>query len=344
MNISKLRFWLSAISFVLFMVSGTFAQDNPTRQRSINSVNARSVPAGQKLKITGIVSKRNADSFTLREPDGTETVVALNDATKVKADQKGLFRGDKAAGVSYILRGLRLKVEGRGDVNGQLVAAKISFTEEDLLTAQALESRVDPVETMATDTKELAEANQKRLDDAERNAEKLAGQIDELSALAAASREATKVAQASADQAEQDAKLANQRINGLDDYDVVQSLSVHFRSGSAELTDLAKEEIDDAAAKLRNENMKGWLIEVIGYADSQGTSARNRSLSERRAQAVINYLVTKYSLPMRRMVQPFGYGDSRPVATNETREGRSLNRRVEINILVNKSIAAAAGS
>lgn len=343
MKTIKFVFHLSTIGFVLLLVSGTFAQENPTRPRSMNTVKARSVPAGEKLKITGIVTKRNADSFTLREANGTETVVALNDATKVKADQKGLFRGDKPAGVSYILRGLRLKVEGRGDENGQLVAAKISFTEEDLLTAQALEARVDPVETMATNTKELAEANEKRLDNAERDAEKLAGQIDELTAIAAANREATKLAQASADQAGQDAKLANQRINGLDDYDLVQSLTVHFRSGSAELTDLAKEEIDDAAAKLRNESMKGWLIEVIGYADSQGKSARNRSLSERRAQAVINYLVTKYSVPIRRLVQPFGYGDANPIATNETRQGRSLNRRVEINILVNKSISAAAG-
>ena len=309
----------------------------------MNSVNARSVPAGQKLKITGIVTRRNADSFTLREPDGIETVVELNDTTQVKTERKGLFRGDKPAGVSYILRGLRLKVEGWGDANGQLIAAKISFTEEDLRTAQALEARVEPVETMATDTKTLAEANQRRIEEAEQNAQKLSGQIDELSAIASANREATKVAQATADQAGRDAKLANQRINGLDDYDVVQSLSVHFRSGSAELTDLAKEEIDEAAAKLRNENMKGWLIEVIGYADSQGKSARNRSLSERRAQAVINYLVTKYNLPMRRMVQPFGYGDSRPVASNDTREGRSLNRRVEIKILVNKSISATAG-
>ena len=342
MKTRRLIFQLSAISVLLFFAGATVAQDNSTRPRAI-AANARSVPDGQQLKITGIVTKRDPDSFTLREPDGTQTIVALTDATRVKTERKGLFRADQTAGVSYILRGLRLKVEGRGDAKGQLVAEKIRFTEEDLRTAQALEARVDPVENMATETKALAEANQKRIDDVERDAQKLSGQIDELSAIAAENRQATKVAQASADQAQKDAKLANQRINGLDDYDVVETLAVHFRSGSAELTAQAKEQIDDAAAKLRSENLKGWLFEVIGYADSQGNSARNRSLSERRAQAVINYLVTKYNLPLRRLVQPFGYGDSNPVASNDTPEGRSLNRRVEINILVNKSISVPAG-
>ena len=343
MKTRRLNFQLSAISVLLLFAAATFAQDNSTRPRAMNAANARSVTDGREMKISGIVTKRDPDSFTLREPDGTETIVALTDATRVKTERKGLFRPDQTAGVSYILRGLRLKVEGRGDAKGQLVAAKIRFTEEDLRTAQALEARVDPVENMASETKALAEANQKRIDDVERNAQKLSGQIDELSAIAAQNRQATEVAQASADQAQKDAKLANQRINGLDDYDVVQTLAVHFRSGSAELTAQAKEQIDDAAAKLRSESLKGWLFEVIGYADSQGNSARNRSLSERRAQAVINYLVTKYNLPLRRLVQPFGYGDSNPVASNDTPEGRSLNRRVEINILVNKSISVPAG-
>jgi OOP family OmpA-OmpF porin len=343
MKTGKLIFQLSAIGFLLLFASGTLAQDNSTRPRAMNSVNARSVPDGQELKISGIVTKRNADAFTLREADGTETIVSLTDRTRVKTERKGLFRADKSSGVSYILRGLRLKVEGRGDANGQLVAARISFTEEDLRTAQALEARVDPVENMASETKALAEANQRRIEEAEQNARKLSGQIDELSAIAAQNREATKVAQASADQAQKDATTANQRINGLDDYDVVDTIRVHFRTGSDELTDAAKEQIDVAAAKVQSQNLKGWLVEVIGYADSRGNSTRNRSLSERRAQAVINYLVTKYNLPMRRLVQPFGYGDLNPVASNDTAEGRSLNRRVEINILVNKSITSSAG-
>ena len=345
MKRSKFGFQLLALAFILSFASATFAQGNSTRERqtSINSVNARNVPNGQELKISGIVIKRDSDSFTLREPDGTECVVALTDSTSVKTVRKGLFRTDKQSGVSYILRGLRLKVEGRGNQAGELVATKIRFDEEDLRTAQALEARVDPVEDMASSTKALAEANQQRISEVEQNAQKLSGQIDELSAVSAATRDATRRAQASADQAQADANIANQRINGLDDYDVLQTVAVHFRSGSAVLSNAAKEQIDVAAAQVQSKNLKGWLIEVVGYADSTGNSTQNQSLSERRAQAVINYLVTKYNLPLRRLVQPFGYGELNPVASNETGEGRSLNRRVEIKVLVNKSISAQAG-
>ena len=345
MKISKFVFLLLALAFTLSFASATFAQDNSTRERqtSINSVNARSVSDGQELKLSGIVIKRDSDSFTLREPDGTETVVALTDTTSVKTVRKGLFRPDKPSAVGYLLRGLRLRVEGRGNDEGQLVATKIRFDEDDLRTAQALEARVDPVEDMANSTKALAEASQQRIEEVEQNAQKLSGQIDELSAVSAATRDATRQAQASADQAQADANAANQRINGLDDYDVVHTLTIHFRPGSAVLSAAAKEQIEVAAAKVQSESLKGWLIEVVGYADSTGNSTRNNSLSERRAQAVINYLVRKYNLPLRRLVQPFGYGSLNPIASNETGEGRSLNRRVEIKVLINKSISSQTG-
>ena len=95
--------------------------------------------------------------------------------------------------------------------------------------------------------------------------------------------------------------------------------------------------------KVHGENLKGWVLEVVGYADSRGNTACNRSLSDRRADAVINYLVTKFNLPLRRLVQPFGYGSLNPVADNATGEGRALNRRVEIKVLVSKGLSSQTG-
>ena len=351
MKRGNFQFYLLAVALVLSLASAMFSQSSSIRPpKTLNTFNTRSVGDGQELKITGIVVKRDADSFVVRESNGTETVVALTDSTDVKTVRKGLFRADRESGVSYILRGLRVKIEGRGNAEGQLVAKKIRFTEDDLNTAQALEARVDPVENMAAQTKVLAEANQQRLDEAEENARKMSGQIDELTAVAAVAADGAKRAQVTADQAqatgnraEAAANLANQRINGLDDYDVVNTLTVHFRPGSAVLSAAAKEQIELVARAVQLEDLKGWIVEVVGYADSTGNSSRNRSLSERRAQAVINYLVTKYNLPLRRLVQPFGYGSENPVASNGTGEGRSLNRRVEIKVLVNKSFSTQAG-
>ncbi len=150
---------------------------------------------------------------------------------------------------------------------------------------------------------------------------------------------AAKNAQSTADQAESDATTANARINVLDDYDVLATIAVHFKNGSSRLSTQAKAEID-AVANTVSENLNGWIVAVEGYADSTGRTARNRSLSERRAKAVTDYLVTKHGLPPYRVVQPFGFGSSGPVAVNKTREGRSLNRRAEITVLVNKGISS----
>jgi len=346
------NFHLVALALILSLASVALAQENATGEPVAvkASANTRNVPDGQKFKVKGIVIKSNADSFTLREPDGTETVVTLTDNTKIKAAKKDWFRQYKGAGPSSILRGLRLQAEGRGNQAGELVAAKIRFDEEDFRTAQALEARVDPVETMATSTKVLTEANEQRITSAEQNAERLSGQVTELSAVAAAANDAAgraqtsaDRAQSSADRAQAEANNASDRINAMDDYELLEAFTVHFRSGSAVLSRAAKAEIDVAATKVQSNNLKGWVIEIVGYADSRGNTARNRTLSDRRADAVINYLVTTYNLPLRRLVQPFGYGSLNPVADNATGEGRSLNRRVEIKVLVNKGISSQAG-
>ena len=343
----KIRnFHLVALALILSLANVALAQENPTGEPVAlkASSNTRNVPEGQKFKVKGIVLKSNADSFTLREPDGTETIVTLTDNTKIQAAKKNWFRRYKSAGPSSILRGLRLEVEGKGNQAGELVAAKIRFDKDDFRTAEALEARVDPVETMATSTKVLAEANEQRITSVEQNAERLSGQVAELSAVAAAASDAAGRAQASADRAQASADSARaeatDRINAIDNYELLETFTVHFRSGSAALSDAAKAQIDAAANKVQNENLKGWVIEITGYADSRGNTAANRSLSERRTDAVINYLVTTYNLPLRRLVQPFGYGEQNPVADNTTGEGRALNRRVEIKVLVSKGLSA----
>lgn len=285
----------------------------------------QAVPDGQRMKLIGIVRKRNADSFTFRDQTGVAREVALTPQTDVKTHKKGVFRGGKTYGVSYILRGLRLEVSGAGNAQGQLVADKIRFDEDDLRTAQALQARVDPVET-------LAEENRKRVAAAEEEARRLARESDENAA-------ATRKAQATADEAMKSATLANNRINGLDDYDPVRTITVPFATGRSALGPKGKAEIDEAAAWVKAQNTKGWVVAVVGFADTTGQTEANRKLSERRANAVIGYLVTRHNLPLQRLVQPFGYGENKPVAENTTAEGRAKNRRVEIRLLVNKGIA-----
>lgn len=73
------------------------------------------------------------------------------------------------------------------------------------------------------------------------------------------------------------------------------------------------------------------LIEVMGHTDSTGSEQHNQQLSERRAQSVTDYLSSREINPGR--LQDYGYGEGYPVASNDTDQGRALNRRVEIALV-----------
>jgi outer membrane protein OmpA-like peptidoglycan-associated protein len=294
----------------------------------------RPEPQEQVKKFRGIVVKRDPDSFTMTETTGgPQTTVLLTENTEVKSHKKGVLRGSKEYAASYILRGLRLEVDGTRNADGAIVADKIRFDEQDLRTAQALKSTLDPVEAEMTEKLKQQQAEQERL----------AGQIEENRALTQQAQAAADAAADAAKKAQSTADYANNRINGLDDFDSIKTITVYFPTGSATLNAKAKAEIDNAAAWVKTQDTKGWVMAVIGYADTTGNSQRNIDLSERRANSVIYYIVSKYKMPLNRLVQPFGYGQLEPVAENKTKAGRAKNRRVEIRLMVNKGIAGTVG-
>ncbi len=272
----------------------------------------KTLASGEKAKVLGLINTRGTDTFVVTTLDGTTRYnVRLTDSTSVKSNTKGVFRGGTEYGATYLLRGLRVEVEGAGNEAGELVAKSVRFNETDLRTAQSLESRMDPVEE---------------------NARKMSGQIEESTALA-------NRAQATGDEALASATRANTRINGLDEFDPVKTIVVPFATGRFALGPQGRGVIDEAAVWVKTQNTKGWMVSVVGFADSTGNSAANKTLSEKRANAVIAYMISKHNLPITRLVQPFGAGVDKPVATNETAAGRAQNRRVEIHLLVNRGIA-----
>jgi outer membrane protein OmpA-like peptidoglycan-associated protein len=325
------RLRLIVVAFILVLTGAGNAFATGSTTTTTQDPQIQSVPAGEKVKkFRGIVVKREPDSFRMSDTmGGAQTVVILTAATEVKSHKKGVFRGSKEYGASYILRGLRLEVDGVGNSEGQLVAEKIRFDEQDLRAAQALKSTVDPIEAEMTEKLRLQQQEQERL----------AGQLEENKALTAQAQASADAAAEAAKKAQSTADYANNRINGLDDFDPLKTITVYFKTGSSVLGPQAKKSIDDAAVWVRSQDTKGWVMAVIGYADSTGSSQRNIDLSERRANAVIYYIVSKYKMPLNRLVQPFGYGQLEPAAENQTKAGRAKNRRVEIRLMVNKGIA-----
>jgi outer membrane protein OmpA-like peptidoglycan-associated protein len=298
-------FFVTIIS--LLLIPGlALGQETPSNTQSPDTgvkPGNRIVPSGQKTKVKGIIVRRDADTFAVADDSNSnETVVLLTDRTSVKS-KGGFFRFGKDYDVTSLLRGLRVEVDGHGNQDGQLVAEKVRFDSGDLKFAKVVDSRVAPVE----------EANKR-----------LSGQVEEAGEMSRLARN--------------EAGKAHERISALDDYTVQDSVNVLFKVNSAVISAEDKRALDDLATKAMN--TKGYVIEIAGYADSTGNTARNRALSQQRADAVVRYLQENHDIPLRRMITPFGYGEIRPVADNGTAEGRRQNRRVEVKILVNQGITS----
>ena len=106
---------------------------------------------------------------------------------------------------------------------------------------------------------------------------------------------------------------------------------VTFPVNHSEVSDEAKALIDDAVGQLKAEN-KGVYFEIEGHTDATGPDDYNMKLGEERAIAVRNYLHDQHGIALNRM-QAISYGKTKPVADNNTKDGRAQNRRVVIKVL-----------
>jgi outer membrane protein OmpA-like peptidoglycan-associated protein len=121
-------------------------------------------------------------------------------------------------------------------------------------------------------------------------------------------------------------------VKGLDNYKSVGDVSVTFGFDKSILTKDDKDQLDTFAAQLGAQ--KSYILEVTGGTDSTGPAQYNYELSQRRADAVVQYLATKYGIAAHRFYL-IGIGKDKEVAPNTTAEGRKQNRRVEIQLLTN---------
>lgn len=106
---------------------------------------------------------------------------------------------------------------------------------------------------------------------------------------------------------------------------------VHFEFNSAKLTAADKDKLNVIAARLKKDAANAQL-KVTGYTDSVGSDAYNLKLSKERAQSVVEYLIAS-GIPRNQFASVTGAGESSPVASNQTPEGRAQNRRTEIQII-----------
>lgn len=145
----------------------------------------------------------------------------------------------------------------------------------------------------------------------------------------------------SADTANRSAQDAYNRVDSLsgvvanlDNYKQLSDVSVTFGFDKYVLTASDKKDLDDLAANLTS--TRGYILEVTGGTDSVGDAAYNYQLSQRRADAVVNYLSSKYNIPPHKFYL-IGIGKDQQVASDSTAAGRAKNRRVDIKLMTNMS-------
>jgi OOP family OmpA-OmpF porin len=205
-------------------------------------------------------------------------------------------------------------------------------------TKNYVRSQTAPIiqQTNALDTKTAAD-HRSIVDTDERATTGINGA---LSAAGAADQHAL-VAGQSADTANTSAQDAYNRVDSLtgvvanlDNYKSISDVNVTFGFDKAMLTASDKKDLDDLATNLTN--TRGYILAVTGGTDSVGDANYNYQLSQRRANAVVVYLASKYNIPPHKFYL-IGIGKDQQVASDRTAAGRAKNRRVEIKLMTNMS-------
>jgi len=126
------------------------------------------------------------------------------------------------------------------------------------------------------------------------------------------------------------------RVGDIDQYNVKSTINVNFDTGKAILSPQAKADLCSTATQA--EAMDNALLLVVGYTDSTGSEELNQELSEKRAGRVVNHLQQACGWKPYRMLSPTGMSEADPAADNSTPEGKAMNRRVAVNVLVSKGL------
>ena len=299
---------------------------------------SRQIPSGEKARVTGTVLSRNGDLVMLREK-GSGLLVSINlyEDTKIeRREGQFIFPRHPRMDVTAMVPGLTIEAEGVGNTKGELDARKISFKPDVFAIEMAEEQQIIANQATTERAQTTADSGLDKATAAESAAKKAQSAADEAQG---AADQASADAQAAGDLGVLDAaavKMINQRVSELDDYQTVAETSIYFGDNTAVLDHVAKERLDQIANIASS--LKGYMIEITGYASSPGSRKSTQQLSEERAAAVADYLRETKSVPTRRILAPAGYGATHLFASSADPEDRPLDRRVDVKVLLNKAV------
>jgi outer membrane protein OmpA-like peptidoglycan-associated protein len=252
-------------------------------------------------RITGMIIGRDGANMIIRTDSGKQ-VVALTDSTVIKGTS-GLF----AANVDVrpgedLIPGLPVNIQAE-DRGGTLTATSVRFKNDHLVVAQQVEAGLNPVNAVVAHHGTALQQHDAQLEEAKIKHENLV-----------------------------------QRFEQHEEYEVKGTTDVNFDTNSAKLSDDAKQKLQAIATQAKG--FRGYMIHVSGHADARGSVALNQALSEKRAQAVVNYLQQSGGVDIMRVLAPDPMGTAMPASTENTPAALAANRRVTVQILVNKGMSS----
>ncbi len=280
------------------------------------------VAGAQQTTVEGLVIGRDGPTMSVKTHDDPRVTVLLSDTTQ--ATEKGGFLGldRKHPGITELVPGLFVKVQGAYDPDHKLLAKKVIFSHSSLKTAQQIDAGLNPVAQQVAKAQDQLRSQRRDID---ANGQNIAQNTQDINAnrdgLAANGQAIGK---------------ANGRFGQLDQYETRGSLTVNFANGKSTITRKDRDDLTqfvNAAA-----NTPGFMIEVQGYASATGSPNLNQRLSSDRANAVLSVIQQSGSVPLTRILAPAAMGTTNQVGSNHTRRGQAENRRVVVTVLVNRGI------
>lgn len=233
------------------------------------------------------------------------------------AQIQGVFKARrKQMSMAALIPGLQVQVEESYNAQNQLVASSIKFKGNDLEDAQTIQAGLQPTKEQVEQQKAALARQQQEMQEQQQQMAEAQEKID-----------ANKAA----------IEAANKRFGQLDDYNILDEVTVYFGNGKVALDPKYNAQLLQLAEKAKT--ITAYTIQVKGYASSVGSASLNQTLSEDRANNVVQFLLQQGHIPLTNMLAPGAMGESRQVGSDKTAEGQAQNRRVVVRVLQNKGIA-----
>ena len=283
-----------------------------------------------QTKLQGKITGRSGAEIILQTEDSPKVIVLLTDSTDV-GQLQGMFKArNKKMSMAALIPGLPIQVEGAYDDKNRLVAKTIRFKGNDLEQAYAIQAGLS--ETKETSARPPGGPRQ-------RGAEKAAELRLQVRTGAEKEQQEALTEQEKKIAANKAAIAANSaRFGQLHDYYIIDEVTVYFGNALAKVEPKYNPQLVALAEKAKT--VKGYMIEVRGYASASGSAVLNQKLSQQRASNVTNILLAGAYPAGRTCVAPGAMGESEEAAKEDkTQDTEAANRRVVVRILQNKAIA-----